>query len=149
MYTGNNIIIIELQKNFRSEWPRFYCDFNTWKIPDELSHLDMFKGKEKREYGETVPEITEAMAYISDELGEYEISKYWNLCYRTDDNKMNEKDFELWWNYTWKEKKNMKRQKGNSEAWKRNRVMTFKKRDNIRAIVIIILVVVLISLFLS
>jgi len=92
MYTGKNKIIIELQKNARSEWPRFYCTLNCWETPEELEHL-----KIDREYGDLRPIITEAMEYIEEEVGKKATSHYWNTIHRKDPNVMDEEEFEIWW----------------------------------------------------
>jgi len=93
MYIGKNKIITELQKNARSEWPRFHCELNTWHIPEELEHLNI-----GREYGDLRSIICEAMEYISDEVGQKVISHYWNTIHCRNSYKLTEEQFEIWWN---------------------------------------------------
>jgi len=120
MYSGSNIIMQELQLTHRSEWPRFHCQFNSWEVPEEFQHLKVegFEGGNRR-YGLMIKEVTEVMDYIQKEVGEKACSHYWNTIHRKDTHIMSEEEFEVWWLNEHLRFEIMERQKGNSEARKR------------------------------
>lgn len=95
------------------------CEINTWRFPEELKSInpniyDIYssdsvyedlvylhfhnnppKNKELSDFFHDT--LSPIRGVISSMIGEKEISRYWNVIHRTDSGKMDNDEFNLWW----------------------------------------------------
>jgi hypothetical protein len=94
-------LIKSLNKISTSEWARIHCLLNSRKVPPELESVipswydtrtwyDKYAGRSLGIFSIYSP-------YIHNIIGDYEVSRYWNVEYRTDPNKMTNESHRDWW----------------------------------------------------
>lgn len=87
---------------------KIYCEINCHRFPEDLKELNpsmydkydediVYRRSDESQSNFFYTTLSPINRYIEKLIGEKAVSKYWNTKHRTDPQKMNEDQFELWW----------------------------------------------------
>lgn len=95
-----NINSWEFPEELKSLHPSLYYTYDTAKVYRDLVYLSFRKAPmEYKEHSDFFKNtLSPIRVYISNTIGERAVSKYHNTIHRTDEGKMNDEQFNLWWN---------------------------------------------------